>query len=135
MSRFTPSPRRSSSIIGPRASRVRRAAAHPATPLRHRFSTLELLENRTLLSTYQITNLYDSGEGSLRWAITQANTSAGRDSITFDPSLAGSINLATGLPAITDAVTLTGNTDGHGVPLVTLDGAGLDPSDFSNGLE
>src|SRR5947209_4284550 len=142
MYRFAPSTRRTVSATTPRAARRTGQAARSrpaaAVPLRLRFSTLELLENRTLLSTYQVTNLNDSGAGSLRWAITQANdqtASPGLDTITFASNLSGSIDLATSLPAITDALTIQGSTDGHGVPLVTINGAGVDPSDFGNGLE
>lgn len=133
MSRFASFAQRSFKT-SPRASRGR-VSARADIPMRGRFSTLELLENRTLLSTYQVTNLNDTGDGSLRAAITAANASAGADTITFDTSLAGSINLASGLPAITDQVSIVGNTDGHGVPIVAINGAGLDVSDFSNGLE
>ena len=40
--------------------------------------------------TYQVTNTNDSGPGSLRRAVLDANATAGRDNIVFDPSLSNS---------------------------------------------
>ena len=37
-----------------------------------------------LLSTYTVTSTNDSGDGSLRWAITQANSNPGEDTIYFN---------------------------------------------------
>src|SRR5262249_46071275 len=51
--------------------------------------TVEALEGRTLLSTYAVTSLGDSGIDTLRWAITQADHAAGDSTITFDSGLAG----------------------------------------------
>ncbi len=45
---------------------------------------LEWLEERMVLSTLTVTNTLDDGStGSLRWAVTQANTSAGDDTINL----------------------------------------------------
>src|SRR5262245_31626648 len=45
---------------------------------------LEALEDRTLLNgTFAVTNTNDSGTGSLRWAIEQANSTPGPDTILF----------------------------------------------------
>ena len=57
-----------------------------------------------------VTRLEDTtANGTLRWAITQANATAGGiyDSITF--SIDGTISLASALPQITQNVTITGN--------------------------
>src|SRR5262245_60469569 len=59
---------------------------------------------------YSVSNLNDSGKGSLRQAISNANTSAGTDTITF--SVSGTILLASTLPDITDPAGL--NIDGTG---------------------
>ena len=64
-------------------------------------------------ATFQVTTTADSGAGSLRDAITQANAAAGDDTITFDPSVTGIIRLTSGPLAITaspasDALTITG---------------------------
>ena len=42
---------------------------------------LEPLERRLLLATFAVTNTLDSGGGSLRQAIADANTNAGADTI------------------------------------------------------
>src|SRR5262249_7556215 len=49
------------------------------------------------------------GAGSLREAIDRANAAAGPDEVVFDPSLlGGTIGLASSLPDISDALTITG---------------------------
>ena len=56
---------------------------------------------------FSVTNTADSGEGSLRQAISDANANAGEDTIAFDPSLSGqTITLASQL-TITDSAGLT----------------------------
>lgn len=59
-------------------------------------------------ATYQVTNTSDSGAGSLRDAITQANGNAGADTITFASSANGTITLANGVLKITDSLTIQG---------------------------
>jgi hypothetical protein len=60
-------------------------------------------------TTFTVMNTADSGPGSLRQAILDANATLGADTINFDPSLTGTITLTTGqLPAITDNLTVTG---------------------------
>ena len=57
-----------------------------------------------------VTSLDDTpANGTLRWAITQANTTSGGiyDSITF--GIDGAINLTSALPQISENVTITGN--------------------------
>ena len=58
--------------------------------------------------TFTVTNLNDSGEGSLSDAIAQANANLGADTITFEPGVTGTILLASQLPAITDDLDITG---------------------------
>src|SRR3954453_14052478 len=48
-------------------------------PQRSFLPRLEVLEDRTVPSTFTVTNLADSGGGSLRAAITAANTNPGAD--------------------------------------------------------
>ena len=56
-----------------------------------------------------VTQVDDSGEGSLRSAIAQANSSEGKDTITFDQSLSGeTINLTSGQLEITDDLIING---------------------------
>lgn len=61
----------------------------------------------TPLATFTVSNLNDSGRGSLRQAILDANALPGPDSIGF--SVGGTITLASTLPDITDDLTITGN--------------------------
>jgi hypothetical protein len=67
---------------------------------------------------HEVTNLNDSGSGSLRAAFAAA---AAGDVITFAPGLAGTINLASQL-VCHRAVTLTGNVGPDGKPVITLSG-------------
>lgn len=55
----------------------------------------------------------DGSEGTLRWALTEAEASAGPDEITFAPTLDGqTITLLSALPTITQALTIdAGETD------------------------
>jgi hypothetical protein len=59
---------------------------------------------KTYAATYEVINLDDSGAGSLRQAITDANANPGADSITF--TVAGTINLLSALPDITGSLTI-----------------------------
>src|SRR5438552_479354 len=84
---------------------------------------LEVLESRTLLSTYLVTNTGDNGAGSLRQAILDANANLGADVIQFAPGVTGTITLTSGELAITDAVDLQG--PGAGVVTVSGNNASL----------
>ncbi len=72
------------------------------------------------LVTIPITSLADSGPGSLRDALVQANGAAGPASIVFDPALTGVIELASPLPLLADVTTIIGGTDANGQPRVTV---------------
>src|SRR5262249_20804454 len=54
---------------------------------------LEHLEDRTVPSMFLVTNLNDSGPGSLRDAIASANLNPGADQIDFALGLQGTITL------------------------------------------
>ena len=80
-------------------------------------------------ATFTVTNTANSGAGSLRQAILDANANPGADTITFAIGAAGSqqsIQPASALPTITDAVTIDGWSQGgagySGPPLVELNG-------------
>jgi len=75
-------------------------------------------------STYTVQNTADSGLYSLRWAIEQANTHPGADTILFAPALTGrTITVASPLPHVTDDSTeINGDIDGNGKPNVQLGG-------------
>lgn len=75
-----------------------------ATP-RH---AVESLEDRMLLTAFTVVNTSDSGEGSLRAAIEQANASEGADTISFDAALAGQTILLNNQLRIRDDLTIIG---------------------------
>src|SRR5262245_26474094 len=78
-------------------------------------------------NTFTVINTNDSGVGSLRQAITDANNTAGADAIDFNISGAGvhTITPASQLPFITGQVTIDGTTQpGYaGKPLIEISGA------------
>lgn len=87
------------------------------------------MEARTLLAVFPVTDLLDSAaQGSLRWAISQANLGAGGDTIAFAIPGTGAktIRLNAPLPTLTVPVTIDGTTqpDFAGTPLIQIDGAG-----------
>lgn len=64
---------------------------------------------------FVVTNLNDSGKGSLRQAILNANAAASQDTITFNVS--GTILLSSTLPAITDTAGLTIDATGRSITI------------------
>ena len=73
---------------------------------------LALTSSPALAATFTVTNTADSGAGSLRQAILDANGNAGDDSIAFGIPGSGvhTVAPATALPPITDPVTIDGYT-------------------------
>ena len=86
---------------------------------------LESLETRLTPTTYAVSSLADSGAGSLRAAITSINGDTTADEIDF--AVAGVIQLASALPAITNTVKIDGTTAPGfaGAPVVELNANGL----------
>lgn len=81
-------------------------------------------------ATVAVTTVSDSGLGSLRQAILDANANPGPDTITFaigDPGSQQTIQPTSALPTITDPVTIDGWSQGGaghtGPPLIELHGA------------
>jgi streptogramin lyase len=85
-------------------------------------------------SNFVVTNTDDSGNGSLRQAIMNADQSPGQQTITFNlGSLPATIDLDSALPEITNEVFLIGPTQkvsGIAVPLVQINGQNLPVSGF-----
>src|SRR5438045_1858086 len=99
----------------------------------------EALEDRNLLSTLLVTQLGDSGPGSLRQAVLDANnevTHPGADTITFDPALvaagpamvalttAGDLTAGPSALGISSTVTIAGPSGLNGITLARSAGAG-----------
>ncbi len=70
----------------PRLRDRRRRADRPLPSWRRSRPRLEWMEDRTLLSTFLVSNAGDSGPGSLRQAILDSNAHQGANVITFDPT-------------------------------------------------
>jgi hypothetical protein len=68
---------------------------------------------------FTVTNLNDSGDGSLRAAVAQANLSPGPQTIDFAPGLTGTIVLTSGQMNINEAVSIVG----PGADKITIDGS------------
>lgn len=75
-------------------------------------SLRRLVEPTASAANIVVTNTNDSGAGSLRQAILDANAAAGADTITFNISGSGvrTISPVSALPDITDPVTIDGYT-------------------------
>jgi len=87
---------------GPRTARLRKRALQKGP-------AVELLENRTVLSTFTVENLADNGLGSLRQAIFDANANPGGDVIRFAQSAReGTVTLTSGELVITDDLEIDG---------------------------
>jgi hypothetical protein len=65
-----------------------------------------VLEDRTLPSTFMVTNLRDSGDGSLRQAILDANHSSEENTIDF--ATTGTISLDSTLPELSTSMNILG---------------------------
>ncbi|MBK9658184.1 MAG: hypothetical protein IPO66_23400 [Rhodanobacteraceae bacterium] len=85
-------------------------------------------------ATFSVSSAADSGNNTLRWAITQANATPAADTIVFNIGGGGARNiaLASALPAITAPLSIDGGTQpGYtNAPLIQIDGraagAGID---------
>ncbi|MCW3096780.1 MAG: multicopper oxidase, type 2 [Chthonomonadaceae bacterium] len=81
------------------------------------FGLLVLASDRgAKADTYVVTTLSDSGVGSLRQAILNANAHSGADMIVIAPGVTGTISLMTALPVLSDDVEI----DGPGANLMTI---------------
>src|SRR5487761_256622 len=72
------------------------------------------------MATFTVTNTLDSGTGSLRQAIFDANAAGGSNTVTFDSNLAGgTLKLTRGELDIPSNITIDGGNDG-----ITVDAQG-----------
>jgi titin len=92
---------------------------------------LEALEDRQLPSTFTVNTVADSGPGSLRQAILDANNSPGLDTVQFSIGTGVQrIYLNSALPEVTDPIVLDATTQpGYGgAPLILLNGSNAGPN-------
>jgi parallel beta-helix repeat protein len=99
--------------------------------------TLWLAERRVQGATFTVTNTNDSGAGSLRQAITNANGTLAIDTIDFNIAGGGvkTINLVTPLPTITAPVIIDGTTQtGWSVGNLVIELNGQNAGALASGL-
>jgi titin len=112
------------------ASRYSKKSAHG------RFQPhLESLEDRQLPSTFTVSNVADSGTGSLRQAILDSNNTPGLNTIQFAIGTGVQrIYLNSALPEITNSVVIDGTTQPGfaGAPMILLNGSNAGAN--ANGL-
>src|SRR2546423_2326830 len=87
---------------------------------------MESVESRVLLSTFTVTNTNDSGAGSLRQAILDANKTTTADTINFAiGSGAKTITPLSHLPGVEQPLTIDGTTQPGfaGKPIIEINGA------------
>jgi len=118
--------------------REQRKARRPARRRSFFQPRLEILEDRRVPATLSVTTTADSGAGSLRQAILDANdttTNPGQNTIDFSIGTSGSqtISLASPLPAITNTsgVIIDGTSEPGftTTPLIVLNGSGAGSGD------
>lgn len=96
-----------------------RREGHSAARSRPRM--FEALEGRTMMAVFTVSNLNDTGAGSLRQAISDANGAAGADVIDFADGVSGTITLGGTELLVSEAVTING--PGAGLLTITANDA------------
>ena len=102
----------------------------PRSAISRPYAAIESIEPRLLMAAFTVTSVDDSGPGTLRQAILDANTAAGADEVRFNiPGEAGAtrtVQPVSPLPLITDRVVLNGRSQPGSGPTdypIHLDGA------------
>ena len=94
---------------------------------RRRGNLIETLEIRALLSTFTVTSIGNSGAGTLRQAITDAESNGTADTIDFNIAGAGPhvISLSSSLPSISQTLVINGASapDYLGSPVIEINGS------------
>ncbi len=72
-------------------------------------------------ASFNVTNTNDSGPGSLREAVIEANVNPGPDEILFESGATGTLRLTSGELTVTDPVTIEG--PGRDVLTIAIDDA------------
>ena len=86
---------------------VARSTRRPS--FRSKLRAVEVLESRELLANFTVTNLSNSGAGSLRQAIIDSNEQSGGNTIDFE--VAGTIRISRSAPLrLPKPVTIDGST-------------------------
>ena len=103
-------------------SERRRGRAAQVGKSRRLRPTVMALEGRALLSTLTVSNAYDSGAGSLRAAVAQANSDGGGDTIVFSSlfNTPQTITLTSGQLTLNGRASIT--IAGPGANLLTVSG-------------
>src|SRR5262249_11151040 len=89
---------------------------------------VEALEDRLTPSNFVVQNTNDTGPGSLRDGITQANTNTDPSPpLTSAPGVTGTIPLASALPALAADISMLG----PGAKVLTVARSAVSPASFS----
>ncbi len=128
-------------VVGASSSRGR-------TDKRRHRPLFDAVEPRLLLSAFTVTNTDDSGDGSLRQAILDSNSSPGSNTISFDIPGTGVqvIQPDSQLPAVTVPVVIDGYTQpgsapnsatqgDNATPMIVLDGSMISDNALRTGLQ
>ncbi len=92
--------------------------------LRQDGTNLVLDITRRSSNNFLVTNTNDSGVGSLRWAIENANTTSGSQTIEFARSLSGQTININGIFQITDSGNIDGDIDNNGTADIRINAGG-----------
>ena len=87
------------------------------------------------MAIFTVTNLNNSGSGSLREAIDLSNATNSIDIITFAQELTGVITLSRALPEIVSPVSINGLSSGQSKPNIQIDFAGNQGITFAAGSD